>query len=276
MTLAEAVKHARRRLKEAGVEDSGIEAELLLMQTLDIGRAALYSHPESEISAEQQGILNSLLQRRLAGEPSAYISGSKEFYGLDFIVDGRALIPRPETELLVDEALRLADKYEAPVIADVGTGSGVIAVCLALNLPQARVYATDVSTEALEVAAVNCQKHGVADRVRLLQGDLLEPLTEALDIVVSNPPYVPTTDCDKLRGEPKLALDGGPDGLDIIRRLVRQARSKLKSGAKLLLEIGIGQDREVVSLLEGHFPASKIEVENDLAGIPRVVILHAN
>jgi len=273
MTRRQALIYARPRLEAANIAEAALESELLLRQALSIDRAELYSHPEARLSLEQQQTFNSLLERRLSGEPAAYIRGRREFYGLDFFVDDRVLIPRPESELLVEEALNLAHEYASPIIADIGTGSGAIAICLALKLPQARIYATDISGEALEVAAINCQRHNVADRITLLEGDLLEPLPQAPDIVVANLPYVPESQLEQLQGEPPLALDGGANGTDVIRRLCQQAKDRLKPGAYLLLEIGQGQGTEIIELLEGLFPSSVIEAKTDLASIPRVVIL---
>ena len=272
MTLKQALHRARHILAENNVEDAPLECELLLRHVLKISRTQLYLDLEQGLSPQQEQNFWRLLQRRLNGEPTAYITGHREFYGLDFYVDPNVLIPRPESELLVETALGLAQNHPLLTIADIGTGCGAIAISLALGLPQARIYATDISATALEVALVNCQKHGVADRVHLLQGNLLEPLPEPVDLIVANLPYVRKSKLAP-RFEPRLALDGGSDGRERIHQLCRQADSKLRAGGSLLLEIGQGQRKAVTALLHHLFPEGKIEVMPDLSGIDRVVSL---
>jgi release factor glutamine methyltransferase len=208
----------------------------------------------------------------------AYIVGHKEFYGLDLFVDNRVLIPRPETELLVERAIGIAVARSLCLIADVGTGSGAIAVSLAVHLPQVLVYATDASTRALEVAACNCRRHNVEDRVRLLQGHLLEPLPEPVDLIAANLPYVSQAELAQLppeisRYEPREALNGGPDGLDYIRRLLARAGRYLSLLGVILLEIGATQGKAVTALAKRHFPAAKVEIAKDYAGLDRVVMV---
>jgi release factor glutamine methyltransferase len=233
----------------------------------------LYSSLDDDISPHQQDACLRLVQRRLSGEPAAYITGCREFYGLDFSVNRHVLIPRPESELLVEKALELAADYQKPRIADIGTGSGAIAISLAVNLPQAMIYAIDISPDALEVASSNCRRHGVADRVRLICGDILQPLDEPLDIITANLPYVHPDDIADTCPEPSLALDGGVDGLDKIKRLVYQVDGKLNPGGSLLLEIGLGQAQPVSDMLRCVFPAARLDIIPDLAGIERVVIM---
>lgn len=271
MRLKESFCHTRQVLMANNIDNAPIEGELLLRQTLKINRVQFYQDLEQQITPEQQDILQELLERRLKGEPSAYIRGCREFYGLDFYVNNDVLIPRPETEHLVDETLSLAQKHRMPLIADVGTGCGIIAISLALNLPRAKIYATDVSAPALKVARFNCYKHGVVDRIKQLNGDLLEPLPEPVDFIVSNLPYVKQSELGSPSFEPLLALDGGIDGLEIIRRLCHQVNGKLLPGGCLLLEIGQGQSEAVTTLLNSLFPAAKIDVKPDLSGIDRVI-----
>ena len=271
MSLRQALKEAKRILAANDIPDAALESELLLRHLLGISRVQLYLDLDDPLAREQEEAYRRLVEHRTAGQPSAYITGRREFYGLEFTVDSRVLIPRPESELLVEEAIRLARNYDNPIIADIGTGSGAIAICLAVALPQAVIYASDISTAALEVAAANCRRHGVAGRVQLLTGDLLTPLPQPVDIIVANLPYVGRTEAVTNRFEPSLALDGGPGGTEEIERLCRQAAGKLRPGGVLLLEIGQGQQQKIAGLVKRLLPGSVVEVAPDLAGIPRVV-----
>jgi len=274
VTRRQALNRAREMLAEANIEDAPLESELLLRHILEISQVELYQDPECEIKPAQAKKFWALVKRRLSGEPTAYITGHREFYGLDFYVDSRVLIPRPESELLVEKTLALAQTHPAASIAEIGTGSGAIAISLALNLPRAKIYATDISEAALKVVLSNCQRHGVADRVHLLQGDMLEPLPEAVDIIAANPPYVSQAELSRLSDfEPELALNGGADGLAQIEKLCRQVSNRLHPQGFLLLEIGQGQERAVIALLRRLFPSAGIEIFPDLSGTARVVIL---
>jgi release factor glutamine methyltransferase len=273
LKLKQALGKARDILVENSVADAPLEAELLLRHALDIDRVQLYLELERELTPKQEETFRRLLECRLNGEPAAYITGRREFYGLDFAVNPAVLIPRPESELLVEKALSIAENRPLFTIADIGTGSGAIAVSLAANLPKTVIYATDISAAALKVTRLNCRKHGVADRVRLLEGDLLEPLPEPVDLIVANLPYVRSSELNP-EPEPLLALDGGADGTESIEQLCRQAGGKLKSGGWLLLEIGQGQREAVTAILHNIFPGGKVEVFPDLAGIDRLVVLN--
>ena len=276
MTIRQTLSRARQVLAAHHVADSPLESEVLLRYALCISRVELYSDLDRRLTAEEERKFWQLAERRLTGEPSAYITGHREFYGLDFRVDHGVLIPRPETELLVEKAIALAEERAVSTMADIGTGCGAIAISLAVNLPEVMVYATDLSEAALEVARWNCQEYDVADRVRFLEGDLLDPLPEPVDLIVANLPYVRERElsCVNTRGfEPSLALDGGRDGLEKIRRLCHQAKAKLNPGGSLLLEIGMGQKEAMVSLLRTLFPQASIEVTRDLSGIDRLVCL---
>jgi release factor glutamine methyltransferase len=272
LTLKQALHRAQDILSQSNVEDAPLESELLLRHTLKISRVQLYLDLYKELTPQQNKTFWRLVQRRSSGEPTAYITGHREFYGLDFYVDPNVLIPRPESELLVETALGLAKNHPLATIADIGTGCGAIAISLALGLPQARIYATDISAAALEVAFINCQKHSVTDRIHLLQGNLLEPLPEPVDLIVANLPYVRKSDLAP-QFEPRLALDGGSDGTERIHQLCNQAGKRLRPGGSLLLEIGEGQKRAVTTLLYTLFPDGEIEVIPDLGGIDRVVSL---
>jgi release factor glutamine methyltransferase len=276
VTLKQALVCAREILAAKHIEDAPLESELLLRYTLKLDRAQLYMDLDRELTSEEAKTYWQCIDRRCQGEPSAYITGHREFYGLDFEVDPRVLIPRPESELLVEKALRLAQTEQIDTIADIGTGCGAIVISLARNLPRCQLYATDISAAALEVARVNCRKHGVGDRICVRQGDLLEPLPVAVDLVIANLPYVTQSEVPRAgrpTHDPELALDGGTDGLDKIRRLCRQVRAKLRPHGFLLLEIGQGQGKAVTALLGGLFPGARLEVTPDLGGIERMVCL---
>jgi len=276
MQLRVTLAQATTVLENASVEESRLDAAILLAYALGMTRAQLHAHPQSQLSSAELANYRQLIQRRARREPVAYIVGHKEFYGLDLFVDNRVLIPRPETELLVEKAIEISQRQA--VVADVGTGSGAIAVSLAVHLPRILVYATDASPGVLEVAARNCRRHGVEDRVHLLQGHLLEPLPEPVDLIAANLPYVSESELAQLPPEincyePREALDGGPDGLDHIRRLLAQAAGHLKPGGVVLLEIGATQGEAVVALAKHRFPAAKVEIVRDYAGLDRVVIV---
>ncbi|MBC8477271.1 MAG: peptide chain release factor N(5)-glutamine methyltransferase [Dehalococcoidia bacterium] len=274
MNVKEVLDDARKVLTDSNIEDAPLEAEVLLRDTLKKDRVGLYLALDDELSTEQQNAFRDRLARRLDDEPTAYILGHREFYGRDFLVDASVLVPRPETELLVEKALEIARKHRLFVIAEVGTGCGAVAISLALELPHATVYANDISASALEVARTNSRKHGVSDRVHLLRGDLLDTLPEPVEMVVANLPYVRESDLPRsgpVSREPRLALDGGTDGLDKIRRLCIQAQAVPGSGGYLLLEVGEGQARAVSAFLRGLFPPAEVEVTPDLSGIDRVV-----
>jgi release factor glutamine methyltransferase len=270
----QALARARTILADGNIEDASLEGEVLLRHVLGIDRAGLFTDIDSDLSPDQEKSFIQLVERRRRGKPAAYITGHKEFYGLDFLVNRAVLIPRPETELLVDKAIELAKSGGIADIADVGTGCGAIAVGLAANLPRVIIHAIDISPAALEVARANCKNHGVADRVLLLRGDLLEPLAKPVDMIVANLPYVREADLYNnmvLKHEPLLALDGGKEGLDGIKALCMQVEKKLRKKGCLLLEIGEGQAEAVTSILRGLFSEAAIEVHRDLAGIERVV-----
>jgi release factor glutamine methyltransferase len=265
----------RAKLAAAGdVEDPGLESEVLIRHMLNLTRAQLFTDLSVELSPGQQAAIDLRAERRLDGEPLAYIINSREFYGLDFFVDSRVLIPRPETELLVEETIRLFKDRTEAVLADIGTGSGAIAVSVAVNLAAAKILATDVSPQALEAAGANARRHRVEERIDFLQGDLLEPLKSPADAIIANLPYVRTSDWQAMPSaafEPRIALDGGQDGLDYIKRLIDHLPGKVKQGGYVLLEIGLGQAEAVILYVKKAFPETRIEVLKDLAGIDRVV-----
>ena len=307
MSIKQACHQASRTLAAHAIEDAPLEAELLLMHLLGIDRAHLYVRLEDEFLPNEEQALDQLIDRRLSHEPLAYIIGHREFYGQDFYVAPGVLIPRAESELLVEEALdyveshfpdkthrskrdekveksgkELPTEHKSPAvekyekIAEIGTGSGAIAISLALRLPRATVYATDVSPRALEIARVNCEKHGVQDRVQLLEGDLLNPLREPVDIIIANLPYIRDEEIAELSAEirmyePVVALAGGRDGLDKVRQLLVDAPQKLRPGGIVLIEIGPTQGEVLTSWARGLFPAARIALAHDLSGRARVL-----
>ncbi len=284
MTLAQALQQSTRTFSLNGIEDSHLEARILLQHILKLSPAQLYIQTERILSREQVKSLQELIERRLCREPAAYIVGHREFYGTDFCVDSRVLIPRPETETLVAAAFEFAEGYtnhlSSPgrplLIADVGTGCGAIAISLALNLPQSKVYATDISPSALEVARLNCEHHNVMEQIILVQGNLLEPVPEPVDLIVANLPYIRNSELANLSPEitnfePGVALDGGESGLEQIRQLLKQAERKIRPGGRLLFEIGQEQEKTVVSLINHCLPKAKSELIPDLSGIDRAV-----
>jgi len=273
-------------LAEVGSEEASLEAELLLAHALTTDRTHLYQRLREALPDDAARAFEALLQRRLAHEPTAYIIGRKEFYGLDFEVTSAAIIPRPETETLVELVLEFSGTREAEHetrVVDVGVGCGAIAVALAVNLSQAGIIATDVSPEALALARRNAERHAVGARIRFLEGDLLSPLRgphAPVNVIAANLPYVRTGDFEAApaeirQHEPRLGLDGGPDGLRIIERLLRQAPARLKPSGALFVEIGEEQGDAARALALASFPQARIEVERDLSALDRVLVVRA-
>lgn len=280
MSLKQALRRAETLFVSRNISDARIEAELLLMHSLGIDKVGLYTGLERPLSSPEADKFRCLVERRLRHEPTAYILKQCQFYGIDVYIDSRALIPRPESEMLVQIALEFASQHFPPgapcSLADVGTGSGAIAIALAWHLRHSRVYAMDISAEALEVARINRQRHAVEEQVDLLLGDTLDPLPEPVNIIVANLPYVRDADLSQLMPEirdfePLRALAGGPDGLDKVRRLLLQAKDRLLPGGLMLLEIGQGQAAEVRRLAKASFPDAEVDMVRDLAGIDRVL-----
>ncbi len=284
-TYGALVREGLALLSNAGIANAAQDTRWLLERALDTTGLRLRLERDHPVSEEHRSLAWSLLTRRAAGEPLQYLLGTQEFCGLEFEVGPAVLIPRPETELLVQELTALSERPaqgHAPLIADIGTGSGCIAVALAHAKPDAQVYATDLSAEALDVARRNACRHGVTERVRLLGGDLLAPLAGLglegrLTAVVSNPPYIPAGDLPGLqrevRREPQAALDGGPDGLTFYRRLLRETTPYLAPGGTLALEVGQGQAGPVCRMAEELGGYDLRGVRRDEAGIERVVSL---
>jgi release factor glutamine methyltransferase len=276
VNLKQALAHTRGILADNDIDDASLEGEVLLRHILGIDRTRLFTELDRNLTPSEEEILSRLVERRLRGEPSAYITGHREFYGLDFHVDHNVLIPRPESEILVEKAINLARNRMIFTIADIGTGCGAIAISLALNLTAVKIYATDVSAVALEVARANCRKYGVENRIRLLQGNMLEPVPEPVDLIIANLPYVRESELSgsgPLSYEPVLALNGGPDGVSRINDLCQQLAGKLSCNGCVFIEIGQGQGETVSDMLGQAFPLAGIEMARDFAGIERVVSL---
>ena len=279
-SLREELRLAEEALGSHHIADTRLEAEFLLMHTLGIGKAEMYVRMEDPLPPAISEEFRCLVKRRCGHEPTAYILQNCQFYGIDLFIDPRALIPRPESELLVEEGMRFAGRHfpssASCTIADVGTGSGAIAIALALQLPGAEIFAIDISATALEIARINCEQYQVTHRVHLLHGNMLQPIPKRVNAIIANLPYVTDSDLEELIPEikdfePRAALAGGPDGLDKIRQLLPHAVQQLLPGGMVLLEIGYGQAGAVTSMASSHFPEAKIDVFSDLGGISRVV-----
>jgi len=279
--LKDALTSAVDRLSSAHVGSPRMNAELLLMFTLGSDRAYLFAHPERELTTEEQARYQESLEQRTRGVPAQYITGHQEFWGMDFIVTPAVLIPRPETEHVIETVLEMVKKNNRgrtsaprPVrIVDVGTGSGCIAVALAKEFPQSEIHATDISAAALEVAHVNAARHQFEDRIHFHQADLLQGLDPGtFDFVVSNPPYVGESEEDEVqlevrKFEPRNAVFAGPTGLEVIERLIPQAHATLMPGGWLVIEIS-GTIADGVKRLLAEW--RQVQIANDLQGIPRV------
>lgn len=276
MQLRDLYLQGKNKIKEAGFEAPGLEASTLLSRALDIDSFEIYTDPEREISPEKAEIYQYFLERRMDSEPNSYIIGFKEFYSKSFEVSPSVLIPRPETELLVEEALNLIPKKGSFIIADIGTGSGCIGVTLSALRENIAVIATDASSVALKTAKHNSFLNKVSDKISFIEVDLLTCFKEnSFDIVVSNPPYISVYDYANLQKEiidfePKIALVSGKDGLVHIRRVVSDSRTALKTGGWCLLEVGVGQSTCVKVLLD-QAGFTNISSTTDLNGVERVV-----
>src|SRR5437899_5468 len=279
MQLKKAVDSAYQLFIENDVPSPRLNAELLIMFVLGRERAYLYAHPERELTADEQLRYDEVIRERARGCPTQYITGHQEFWGLDLLASPAVLIPRPETEHVVETVLALVKEYpfSGPGrlrMVDVGTGSGCIALALASELPHAEIHACDISDEALEIARINAARLALGGRVLFRKSDLLTVYDgEEFDFVISNPPYVGEADADKVQKqvrefEPKIAVFSGGEGRDIYRKLIPQARTALRPGGWFVAEMGYSEEEQVRNLLSGW---ADIQVTPDLQGIPRVV-----
>ena len=289
MRASEALASASERLSASHVPDAPLEAEVLLRHIIGVSRAELYASLDRPLGEADVAELERLTCLRTEGEPLAYILGRREFYGIDLAVSRHVLVPRQETELLVEQVLewharRVGDKtVREPAtvkIVDIGTGCGSIAMAIASSLPHAAIYATDVSGDALEVADANRRRLGVEGRVHLVRTDLLQGISGTLDVIVSNPPYIPTGQLSSLarevQAEPRVALDGGPDGLTVIRRMLAQAAARVNRGGLVLTEIAPEQLGRVMGEAASLFPDACIRSARDLLEMPRAVAIEVD
>ncbi len=268
---------AARRLIQSASDSASLDAQVLLAEVLGVDRSYLLTFPEQLLTDEQDKHFATLVERCAAGEPLAYLLRRRAFYDRDLIVSSAVLVPRPETELLLEQALDFAREKPNLTVVDVGTGSGALAVTFAANCPQAAVYATDMSPGALAIARQNATLHQA--QVTFYEGDLLQPLVERdihLDLIMANLPYIPTDEVPTLavsKHEPLMALDGGADGLVLVRRLLSQSRAIINPHGLTLLEIGAGQGATAAALAQDIFPTAQVSVVLDYAGLDRIVVI---
>lgn len=283
MKVGEVIQFATHIFEENGYPAPGLEAELLLAHLLGVRKIDLYLDHLRALSKEEIIGYESLVHQRLQGKPVAHILGEKEFWSLSFEVNSHCLIPRLETEILVEKALevyRTDDPTDHPfTILDLGTGCGIIAICLAREIPPAHLTATDISVNAINIAKENARRHGVLEKIEFLAGDLFAPVRERkghFDLIVSNPPYLTGKELEILPREivayePRVALYGGEDGLSFYRAIIPESLHYLKGQGRIILEVGFGEASEVIEMLRGTDAFEEISVAEDLSGIPRVV-----
>lgn len=278
MQLKELYSLGKENLRQNSIEYPALEAYLLLSESEAVsGLSDIYTHPEKEVDQKTYKKFQDLVERRLKREPISYIAGEKEFYSRSYKVNSGVLIPRPETELLVDEALLLANQIASPSILDIGTGSGCISVTLAYMCNNAKIVATDISQKALKVAKENIFKHGKQDKISLAGGDLITFFKDrSFDIVISNPPYISESEIKKLEPdvkdhEPIIALRAGEDGLEYIKRIISDSRRVLKEEGWCVLEVGQGQAEKVINLFK-EYGFIAVSTKKDLNGIDRVIL----
>jgi release factor glutamine methyltransferase len=275
MTIDEALRSATRRLSPRSTTPR-LDAELLLSHILSATRSVLLARPMQPITPIQQADYEILVTRRFEGEPVAYLTGHREFYGLDLLVTKDVLVPRPETESVVEACLEALPEGEISQLADIGTGSGAIVVAVTFHRLLARAYATDISASAIEIARANCERHGVADRVQLCVGNLLEPLPGPVNLIAANLPYVSPGEAapDVATWEPQIAVfGGGDDGTATIRDFLSHAPNYLLPGGTIVMETAYSQGKIVSELARQAFPGAHVEIRKDLAGYDRIVVI---
>ncbi len=271
MNIKQLLKKAEKKLeKRSLIPQPSLEAEILSAFVLDQSREWLIANPNHSFSRKERERLEKLVKRRLAGEPIAYLIGQKEFFGYDFMVNKDVLIPRPETELLVQKALKISGKKRSVKIIDIGTGSGAIAIVLTKKLSQAEVWGIDISEKALGVARENALKHRV--KVKFKKSDLLKDIDQRFDLIVANLPYLKPTTLTPLP-DPRVALNGGRKGLELIKRLIRESKDYLRKNGSLVLEISPEQRDPLEKYIEDLYSQTKIKIKKDLDGKDRVLII---
>lgn len=283
MKIVEAIIKATDKLSASGIAAARLDAELLLSHVLQKDRTWVFTHAHDGLDAGSDKQFQQLVLRRSRREPLQYILGGQEFRGLEFKVTPEVLVPRPETELVVESAITFLKSIPHPAIIDLCTGSGCIAVSLTKEIETARVFATDLSDRALIVARENARNHGVTERIRFFEGDLFSPLKELdlrgrIDVITANPPYIQSADLPELQPEvrdyePHVALIAGPEGTEIHERIITEAFAFLKKGGALIMEMGIGQSATLIAMAEAAGEYGKPETRKDLAGIDRVIII---
>jgi release factor glutamine methyltransferase len=277
-TLNDLKAAAIDRLTQADVDAPRLTAEVILAHALSLTRSQLLARSDVALNPDQLSRFQIDLDRLVKGEPLAYVVGHREFYDLELITDERALIPRPETECLVAKAIKLFEAHPHPTIVDIGTGSGAIAVTLAKHLPNALVIATDLSPDAIDLARSNARKQDVEARMDFRVGNLLQPIHDAVDLIVANLPYVNDDQwpflARTIRGhEPQMAFTGGADGLSLIREFLKDAPRCLKPHGVILMEIGAYHGDDVSAIAQQNFPQAKISIEPDYAGLDRLAVI---
>lgn len=275
MTIDEALRSATRHLALHS-STPRLDAELLLGHVFTLSRSALLARPDESVTPAQQHDYDSLIARRFAGEPVAYLTGHREFYGLELIITEDVLVPRPETESVVDACLEALPEGEISQLADIGTGSGAIVVAVALNRLLIQACATDISSGAIDVARRNCEKFGLSDRVNLFVGNLLDPLPGPVNVIAANLPYVSPGEAepDVATWEPQVAVfGGGDDGTALIREFLAKAPDYLLPGGTVIMETAYSQGKIVSDLARHAFPGAHIEIRKDLAGYDRIVVI---
>jgi len=287
-TVGQALKNIRKIFRDKGIMNPDREAEILLSYFLEMSRSEIYLNSDRVLKDIEKAQLEKKIQKRIEKIPLQYINKHQEFMGMDFLVEKGVLIPRPETEILVEEVIRKLKNYKCSNslrVADLGTGTGIIAVSIAKFIEDVIIYATDISKKSLQIALKNTQKHGCKDKIIFLQGDLFEPFMgkikkNSLDGIISNPPYIDSHDFESLPpeikdNEPKVALSGGIDGLDYYRKIIKKSPQYLKKNGLMALEVGFNQSKIVKELIikENNFNQN-IEITKDYLGIERVVIAY--
>ena len=275
MRINELLRKATAKLDAAGIESARLDAEVLLAHVLNCRRLYLYVDADKNVSHEQINRYKNLIERRIEKIPVAYLTGQREFFGLNFAVTPEVLIPRPDTEILVEIAIEKLSKIDKPIFLDIGTGSGAICISILKQLKTARAVTVDISADAVNCAKFNAEKFGVDDRINFFIGNLFEPLRgQKFHAIISNPPYIPNAEIKNLQAEvqrePEIALDGGVDGLDFYRRIVDDAPNFLFDGGFLAVEIGINQAADVKKFFQKNF--TDVEIIRDLADIERVIM----